>query len=394
MRKSPLYHLFTWIILIIGLLFLANLAPILYSPEFILSDDFGHFWASGKLFIENKNPYDLQLLHSVQIDAGAAPSASPGIGSQTLNPPWTLLFFAPFSLVDYSLARIAWLLLNIMLIVLSIKIFWHHQHGSDDRLWLALLVAIGFSPTYSVLAKGQITPWIVLGIAGLILYTEGKLNVWWASVCLVMISTKPQLFYLLWPALGIWVLSKRKWHLLFSGLSVAAVAITATWMINQHVFSQYFTAIQEYPYDQWATPTIGAYLRYFWLGADMFWVQYIPACLGFVWLVFHYLKYRDHWHWTDQIPLMPLISYLTSPYAWTYDAVIILPAILSATHWLTTLNRAVNITFWLIFFLLNLANLLLHTQLSDFWFLWLAPSLVLWYLAIFYKYKLRLKFST
>jgi len=394
MRKTPLYNLITWALLFVGLVFLVKLAPILYSPEFILSDDFGHFWASGKLFIDHKNPYDLDLLFSTQIEAGAESSSATSIGSQTLNPPWALLLFAPLSLLDYSLARILWLLINTMLVVLSIRIFWNLMGGANKKLWLALLVALCFTPTYSVLSKGQITPWIVIGIAGFVLYTEGKINVWWAGLCLVVVSTKPQLFYLLWPALGLWAVTKRKWKLLIAGLSVGGAAILATLLLNKQVFSQYLDAIQEYPYDQWATPTIGAYLRFFWLGVDQFWVQYLPAFFGLGWLIFHYLKQREHWSWSDQIPVLSIVSLLTSPYAWTYDAIIILPAILAATDRLSGSSKAIRVTLWLIFGLINTANLLLHTQLSDFWFLWFTPAIAIWYLLVSLFYQQRLKFTT
>ena len=394
MRKTPLYNLITWALLFVGLVFLVKLAPILYSPEFILSDDFGHFWASGKLFIDHKDPYDLDLLFSTQVEAGAESSSATSIGSQTLNPPWALLLFAPLSLLDYSLARILWLLINTMLVVLSIRIFWNLVGGANKKLWLALLVALCFTPTYSVLSKGQITPWIVIGIAGFILYTEEKINVWWAGLCLVFVSTKPQLFFLLWPALGFWAVTKRKWKLLIAGLSVGGAAILATLLLNKQVFSQYLNAIQEYPYDQWATPTIGAYLRFFWLGVDQFWVQYLPAFFGLGWLIFHYLKQREHWSWSDQIPVLSLVSFLTSPYAWTYDAIIILPAILAATDRLSGLSKAVRVTLWLIFVLINTANLLLHTQLSDFWFLWFTPAITIWYLLVSLFYQQRLKFTT
>ncbi len=339
MRKTPFYNLLTWLLLIIGLVFLAKFAPILYTPEYILSDDFGHFWASGKLFIDQENPYDLKKMNEMQLQAGAIQSSYPSIGIQTLNPPWSLLIFAPFSLLNYSLARVAWLIVNIMLVVVSVRRFWQIFNGSDYQLWFALLISFCFTPTYSVLSKGQITPWVVLGIVGLCLYFEGKINIWWAGTCLVLISLKPQLFYLLWPTLVLWVISQRRWKLLFTGAIIGLLVLITIFLINHQIFLQYFTAIQEYPYDQWATPTIGSYLRFFWLGVDKFWVQYLPACFAIGWLAFHYLKHKQTWVWRDQLPILSMVSLLTSPYAWTYDQIIILPAILVATHWLIGFNK-------------------------------------------------------
>lgn len=387
MRKSLVYYTFIWISLFITLTLLIKLAPALYKPEYIMADDFGHFWASGKLFIIGENAYDLDKMMDMQLQSGANQSVHPSIGIQTLNPPWSLLIFAPFSLIDYSLARIAWLIINIMLIVISVRQLWNIYHGAENKLWLALVVSFCFTPMYSVLSKGQVTPWVVLGITGLLLYFGGKLNIWWASICLVLISTKPQLFYLLWPALGIWVISQRKWKLVFTGIVIGLITILVTLLVNNQVIFHYITAIQEYPYDQWATPTIGSYLRLFWLGVDKFWVQYLPACFGLGWLILHYLKNRENWVWRDQIPILILISLLTSPYAWTYDIIIILPAILIATSWLIRQNKPLKIAFWLAYTAINLGNLLLHIKLNDFWFLWLTPSYFLWYLGIRYWHR-------
>jgi hypothetical protein len=382
MRKTPFYNLLTWLLLIIGLVFLAKLAPILYSPEYILSDDFGHFWASGKLFIDQENPYDLEKMNEMQLQAGAIQSSYPSIGIQTLNPPWSLLIFAPFSLLNYSLARVAWLIVNIMLVVVSVRQFWQIFNGSDNKFWFALLISFCFTPTYSVLSKGQITPWVLLGIVGLWLYFEGKINIWWAGACLVLISLKPQLFYLLWPTLVLWVISQRRWKLFITGAIIGIMVLSTIFLINHQIFSQYITAIQEYPYDQWATPTIGSYLRFFWLGVDKFWVQYLPACFAILWLAFHYLKHKRTWVWRDQLPVLSLVSLLTSPYAWTYDQIIIVPTILVATHWLIGFNKTRIIAAIFVYIAINLGNLLLHTRYDEFWFIWLAPAYTLWYFIV------------
>jgi len=178
------------------------------------------------------------------------------------------------------------------------------------------------------------------------------------------------------------VITQRRWKILLAGLVIGLAAILATLLVNGQIYSQYFNAIQDYPYDQWATPTIGSYLRLFWLGVDKFWAQYLPALFGLGWLAVYYWKHRKNWIWRDQVPLLSIISLLTSPYAWTYDAVIILPAILFATSTLSRQNKTLSIVFWSAFLAINLCNLMLHTQLSDFWFLWLTPAYFLWFLGV------------
>jgi hypothetical protein len=381
-RKKKFCRLLIWLAILGSLGLLVEIAPILYSPDYIRIDDFGHFWASGKLFISHGNPYDLDTLESMQLDAGAEKISQNSITPQTLNPPWVLLIFSPFSLLRYSTARILWLMSNISVIVISVRFLWIILHGSINKQGLALLVTFCFTPVYSVLTKGQVTPWVVIGITLVLLYSEGITNSWWAGIGLLLISIKPQLFYLIWPAMAFWVIHEHRWHLVITTCFVGIIFITATITINSQIFSNYYVALLEYPYDQWATPTIGSYLRFFWLGVDKFWVQYIPTLLGFVWLILHFCKNRMNWNWHDQIPILTIISLLTTPYAWTYDAIIILPAILVATSILIKQNKNINFIFWAIFFMINLTNLLLHSQMSDFWFLWLVPAYYLWYIII------------
>lgn len=231
-------------------------------------------------------------------------------------------------------------------------------------LWLALVVTFTCSPVYSVLSMGQATPWVVLGIAAVLLNWEGKLNIWFAGAGLVLIPIKPQIYNLLKPALILWVITQRKWKFLISAAVIGVMSILVIMLVNTQVFYQYFAALQDYPVDQWATPTIGSYLRLLWLGVDKFWVQYLPALFGLIWLFLHFWKRRRSWR--EQIPLLSIVSLLTTPYAWTNDAIIILPAILVATSRLSNQNKTIKITLWSTYLAINLCNLLLPTHLNDF----------------------------
>ncbi len=382
MRNRRLYKIITWTMLVILSTLLMVLAPTLTAPEFILADDFSHFWASGKLFINQENPYQLDEILKTLRDAGVEPTSQTSLGFQTLNPPWALLIFSPFGLLNYGLARLAWLMINIILLIIVARQFWQRYQGSGHKNWMALLAVFTFGPTFSVLSKGQVTIWVVLGITALIVYTTGNINSWWAGAGLVLITLKPQLFYLLWPALGLWVIFQRRWKLVISGAIVWFTAILFLHMVNPQLWQQYFAAAQAYPYDQWATPTIGSYLRYFWLGLDKFWIQYLPACFGLTWSIFHFLRHRQHWIWHEHLPVLLFVSLLTSPYTWTYDQILIIPTVISAAFWLSRSVTPFVIAAWLGYLAINIADILLHTQLDEFWFLWLAPAYTLWYIAV------------
>ena len=107
-------------------------------------------------------------------------------------------------------------------------------------------------------------------------------------------------------------------------------------IFNPHIFQQYLGMIQTYQISDWANPTIGSYLRYFWLGTDKFWPQFLPSCVrrGLVYLLL--VQASHSMELEDELPIILLVSQLTSPYSWTYDQVILIPAILVAVIWMTT----------------------------------------------------------
>ena len=382
MRKRRLKKFITWVLLIISSALLIIVYPTLTAPGIILGDDFSHFWASGKLFTQQEDPYQLDNILRTLQGAGIETTPQSHLGFQTLNPPWALILLAPFGLLNYYLARLSWLIINIGLVLIVTRQIWKLYQPSGNKTWVTLLAALCFSPTFSVLSKGQVTLWVVLGITALLLYTQGKVSAWCAGAGLGLILLKPQLFYLVWPALGLWIIIQRRWKLVLHGAIVLLAATLMLFLVNPHVWRQYISAAQAYPYEQWATPTIGSYLRYYWLGLDKFWVQYLPACFALTWVIAHSIKHRKHWEWLEQFPALLIVSLLSSPYAWTYDQVILLPAIIAAMVWLSQSSTPIKIGAWSAYLVINLAAVLLHTRLDDFWFLWLAPAYTIWYLFV------------
>ena len=81
------------------------------------------------------------------------------------------------------------------------------------------------------------------------------------------------------------------------------------------------------------------------------------------------------------LPIVLLVSLLTSPYAWTYDQVILVPAVIQATIWLLDARKRWSTLLLASLYLgINILNLGLHMRLSDFWFVWMVPVLLIWYL--------------
>jgi hypothetical protein len=378
-NKNTPVRILSWATLFLSIYVLVSLAPIFSRSEIIPVDDFSHFWASGKLWLQQKNPYDTASVLTLLEQAGAH-SMDTEYAAITLNPPWALLLFAPFSIFTYGTARVMWLIATIAILLLSSQFLWMVFDGRKSYLWLAWSSTFIFAPTISVLSKGQITPWIIPALVAFLYYTEGKCNPWLVGFLLFMLVIKPQLSFLIFPAIAFWAIQKRQWMIGTTFLSFLLLSTLVLLIASPNVFKQYLATMQEYPTSQWATPTIGSYLRLFWLGVEKFWIQYIPAILSILWLIVYYIHNHHSWDWHRQLPLLMIITSICNPYGWTYDQVILLPMVLYAAHLLAPPFKLFSILLWLLFLVINGLDMLLHIRLDEFWFLWLAPVYAFWYL--------------
>jgi hypothetical protein len=147
----------------------------------------------------------------------------------------------------------------------------------------------------------------------------------------------------------------------------------------------------DYPLTEWATPTIGSYLRELF-GLEKFWLQFLPTLLGIAWFMYYWQQKRKGWSWIDEMPLLILVSLVTNPYSWTYDLVLVLPVIIYVSASMVTKSisfrgNKTTIIIIILYFTLNVLNILLHTRYNEFWFGWFAPGLLLIYLL--YRVRIR-----
>lgn len=385
-NKPKVYRVIIWVLLVACVWILLKLAPTLTRPEYLPSDDYTHFWASEKLFLQGENPYDLTKIEQLKSEFGITTSYLSTI-TITLNPPWLMSLILPFGLVDYATSRLIWLITSVVLILIASLLLWRIYHTHPKQRWLAMLVAFVFAPTISVLEKGQVTTLLLFGIVGFLYFTVSKPNDWLAGIFLAVASVKPQVILLFWIVLLFWVIQQRRWVLLVS-TSIGVVALTLiAILLNPHILPQYLGMLQAYPLSDWANPTIGSYLRFFWLGMDKYWLQFLPAVLGVCWFIYHWSRHHATWNWKQELPLILFISLLTSPYCWTYDLLILLPGVIIVTAWMAAdWKRWSTLLLSGLFLCISILDLLLHVRLDEFWFIWMAPALFIWYLLARWQY--------
>jgi hypothetical protein len=378
-RKSVGYRIMIWGLLLASLLLLWRLNGILSHPKYIPIDDFVRHWAAGKLFLSGDDPFSIPKIQVLQDQATGTNSQMEVINTIYITP-WSMVLLAPFALLDYPISRLAWLLFSIILLILSAEWLWKTYEGPPHRKWLSWIIVFSFSPTISVLEKGQTGCLVLLGVAGF-LYFEKLQKHFLAGAIAAFISVKPQLIFLFWPALLFWSIHWKNWKALLSCGITILIASAASFAINPGIFQHYLVNVRFHSPLMWATPTIGGYLRYFIFGVEQFWPQYIGPVIGLALFVVYWVKEAHAWTWKKNTPDLVLGSAVTSFYSWTYDQVVVLPAVVKAWIHMLTRGKSARLIIGLFFFI-QLVNLIMHRYLDDFWFIWFAPAMLLWYCAV------------
>ena len=337
-------------------------------------DDFVEYWSAGFLNLTGGNPYDPLQLEPLQSQTGR----TFGVPLMMWNPPWTLALVMPFGLRNYPSGRALWLLLNIGSVFFCADWFWRFFGGSARYRWIAWVVGASFGPALRVLKAGQIAPLLLLGIVGF-LHFEERHQDWLAGAALALITIKPHLLYLLGVAVLIWTVERRRWSILLGGVAAVAITMGTAYAFNPALVHQYLYAVQNYPPQQWATPTLGAMLRVLF-GAEYFWLQFLPPVLGTIWFFGYWRQNHEGWRWRDHLPFILLVSVLTAAYGWTFDYVVFLLPVVQVALWMyqsaawSWRKMGLLVSYLIVDGIVIFSNM----EQSKYW--WLAPFFLGWYL--------------
>ena len=362
-------------LLVGGLLALAWRSLELAKPGVLPLDDFLEYRVAGQLLRSGQNPYSPVQVFALQKAAGW-PEQRP---LMMWNPPWTLALTLPFSFSSYSVSRLLWLYFNLALLLSCFWLLWLANLGGRTALPVALALALLFFPCFLALRRGQISPLILLGTT-LFVFLLKKDQLFWAGAAASLISIKPQLCYLFWIALALWVWRERKWTVLGGCIVATSAMLLPVFSISNQVVVQYWQAAIHYPPTYYATPTWGTLLRLLF-GHEKIWLQFVPSLAGILWLLQHFRRKGMTWGWNEQMPLLLLVSLLTTSYGWQFDLVLLIPAVLRVIAQISASknHRAawfMGIAYGAINVLAFAMNLL---EVRDVLFVWITPTILLGY---------------
>jgi len=235
-----------------------------------------------------------------------------------------------------------------------------------------------FLPSLMALFLGQITPFVLAGLTGF-LWSIKRKHFRVAGVWLVLVAIKPHAVYLIWPFVLYWVWRDRRWSVLAGAVLAFITASLPVLMLNPHVFSQYLQVVSQGAGPLvWATPTLGVAIQLLLSTRQPFW-RFVPTAVGIVVAIYLWMRWRYDFSWQRHLLPVVLLSIITSSFTWTFDWVVLLPAVIVMLVWFqeSPLKR-----WWLLggLVLSQVVIILIHvlvprsTDMSNFWLplaLWL-----------------------
>lgn len=377
MTRRTLFLLFA--LLVIGGVLAFKFAPFYDDARFFRPVDYMEYQTAGRATLNGQNPYDGAVLYPYQLEIQAKllPVGKGGPDNVTQyadpimmwNPPWTLPLTLPLGAMHWRAGQLVWTAANLIAVVLSGVLLWRVFGGAKEKVVVAAGVSLLFAPTLFLLLLGQISGFLLLGLAGFLWCvwrtptarsgvtdhtTRGSGSLMWlAGLLAAFTAIKPHLFVPFALVLMLETLRGGKvWRSVVAGGVALLVfgAIPLLW--NPDVWTQYreATAAQSAGThntpSEWMHPTLGYWLRT--LHPDRpFALMFLPLAVAVPVVVVYWWVRRKDWNWVVELPRLVLVSLLSTPYgAWGFDLVLLLVPVVQAAVWASADKRR---WVWLVF---------------------------------------------
>lgn len=345
------------------------------ASKLFFAVDFTEYWSASKLTLSGQNPYSAEAIWSIESQVPGWYLDHPVM---MYNPPWVLGMILPFGLLPIGLGTVIWLILSVVAIVIASVLCWQLYGGSPKKRWLAILLGISFVPGLICFKAGQITPFVLLGVAGF-LYGISRERWGLAGASIYLISLKPNLIFLFWPAFVLWFLKEKKWAIIRTAILCGLVFLAIPMIFNPRVLVQYREVGDIISPLYWQTHTLAAGLRLLF-GVHHYWLQFLPAALACAWFVYYWKRYSRNWQWLERMPALLLVSLTLAFSAWDYDQLLLLPVLMQVAVWFMRKPRRFSVPAILYWAANGLLFGLVVAQVDPFLTFWFSPALLLIYL--------------
>jgi len=289
--------------------------------------DLLQYYSAAKLWLAGQDPYNPSLIESVERSV----SANPAIPVLMWNPPQILPIIAPLALLKFSDAVAAWILLAVLSIAVSIKICMNLFCGNNSRARKISQVVLlcTFYPFALCVGYGQISFLLLLSLSIFLMrVSSGRRDLagdYLAGLALSFITIKPHLLYLVFVLLVIRSFRTRSWQTIFGLVAGLLILVALATMITPSVLVWYQHAVAAAPPIYWQTPTMGSWLQ----GVSEIhfaWIRILPSALFAAGAILIFSRLDKRALNTDLLIAIVPLSLVSSPYGWTYDHMLMLPA--------------------------------------------------------------------
>ncbi|MGD1995831.1 MAG: glycosyltransferase family 87 protein [Anaerolineae bacterium] len=331
---------------------LVNYWLVMTTLEGMANSDFMSLYAGGRSLVLNQDPYN----------PGAWAALRARFGSRWFPDPtcpfplWTLIFFAPLSLLPLPVAASVWITICELGLVASVFLLLAltRREGSPVLTCVALFGALVSRPFLASLINGQVVPAFLPILAGAAwLYSRGRSLLF--GVLLSLLITKPNLFILFFPAVALLLFARRDWNAL-AGLALGAgLLLFSSWAISPGWPYRWVRVIGDKAFRFSGTPTLWG-LAYVLFG-DVLWAPAAVAGVVLLSSITMILVLRWQDDWLAAMGLTLCASLLTAHYLRAYDhTLIIVPMIVGLgygrDHLLTRVSIWLGVILalpWLLF---------------------------------------------
>lgn len=253
MRASRKADWLPFILIVLALAALVGLT--VFNYRFAVQNPGGndflvHWFGTRKWLQEDVSPYDESVSLALQQMIYGHP-ADPAKGEDknyVVYPLYSVLFIAPFSLLEYTLARALWMTVLevclVGLVLVSLRLTrWR------TPLWMTALLVV-FSLTWyhgmRTLILGQFAGVNALMIALGLYFIALRQDVP-AGVFLALATIKPNMVALLIPFLLLWALSRGRFRFIFATLGTLSLLVVGAMALMPDWPLQWVLRVIEYP---------------------------------------------------------------------------------------------------------------------------------------------------
>lgn len=222
--------------LVVALFIAADTAAMhaIFTSRFPGLNDFYARWQPTRAWlIEGQNPYSAEVTLGNQLGLMGRPARPGEDRLQFAYPFFSMLFFLlPALTASYAWASALWLaLLQVALLaLLGLSLAWSRWRPAPWLFGATMVFGIFWYHGARSLILGQVAVMVAGLVAGALVCARNRKEAW-AGALLALTAAKPQMSFLIIPALWLWAAGVGRWRLLAWSVGTLAILVGGSFLL-------------------------------------------------------------------------------------------------------------------------------------------------------------------